>query len=151
MAGARTALGQGLSTGTAAPAATAVVTASGATPIASVGEAKGATSSAKPGDDVHSSANRAPVSAGTVAPASEMELLRDARLVLRQSPSRALELTDEHARLYPQGKMTQERELLAVSALVALGRRTAALSRAASFERQFPTSPYRKQLGDLLR
>lgn len=80
-----------------------------------------------------------------------MELLRDARLVLRQSPSRALELTDEHARLYPQGKMTQERELLAVSALVALGRRTAALSRAASFERQFPTSPYRKQLGDLLR
>ena len=80
-----------------------------------------------------------------------MALLRDARLMLHQSPASALELTDEHARLYPQGQMTQERELIAVSALVALGHRTAALARAASFERQYPTSPYRKQLGELLR
>jgi hypothetical protein len=93
----------------------------------------------------------APASAGALAPPSEMELLRDARLALRQSPARALELTDEHGRLYPQGKMTQEREVIAVSALVALGRRAGALSRAASFERQYPTSPYRKQIGDLLR
>jgi hypothetical protein len=88
---------------------------------------------------------------GSAAVPSELELLRDARLLLRQSPARALELTDEHGRLYPQGKMTQERELIAVSALVALGRRAGALSRAASFERQYPTSPYRKQMGDLLR
>jgi len=47
--------------------------------------------------------------------------------------------------------MAQERELIAVSALVALGRRTAALSRTSNFERLYPTSPYRKQLGDLLR
>jgi hypothetical protein len=92
----------------------------------------------------------APASGGTAAPPSEMALLRDARLTLHQSPASALELTEEHARLYPQGQMTQERELIAVSALVALGRRTAALARAASFERQYPTSPYRKQLGELL-
>ena len=96
-------------------------------------------------------ASSAPVLGGTAAPPSEMALLRDARLALRQSPSSALGLTDEHARLYPQGQMTQERELIAVSALVALGHRTAALARAASFERQYPTSPYRKQLGELLR
>jgi hypothetical protein len=78
-------------------------------------------------------------------------LLRDARLALRQSPARALQLTDEHARLYPRGKLTQERELIAVSALVGLGRRTAALSRAANFERLYPSSPYRKQMGDLLQ
>lgn len=82
---------------------------------------------------------------------SEIELLRDARLALRQSPATALAITEQHGRLYPQGKLSQERELMAISALVALGRRTAALSRAASFERVFPASPYRKQLGELLQ
>jgi hypothetical protein len=93
----------------------------------------------------------APPATGGTPALSEIELLRDARLALRQSPARALELTDEHARQYPRGKLTQERELIAVSALVALGRRTAAMSRAAHFERLNPTSPYRKQMGDLLR
>lgn len=93
----------------------------------------------------------APLSVGPAVPASELELLRDARLALRQSPARALQLTEEHARSYPRGKMTQERELIAVSALVALGRRAAALSRAANFERLYPTSPYRKQMNDLLK
>lgn len=82
---------------------------------------------------------------------SEIELLRDARLALRQSPSAALALAEQHARLYPQGKLSQERELIAISALVASGRRTAALSRGARFEQAFPTSPYRKQLGELLK
>jgi hypothetical protein len=45
----------------------------------------------------------------------------------------------------------QERELIAISVLVAMGRRTAALSRAARFEQAFPQSPYRKQLAELLR
>ncbi|HVY25843.1 MAG TPA: hypothetical protein VHB79_04800 [Polyangiaceae bacterium] len=98
-----------------------------------------------------SSASASAPSPVATQPATELELLRDARFALRQSPARALQLTDEHARAYPQGKMTQERELIAVSALVALGRRTAALSRAASFERLYPKSPYRKQMGDLLR
>jgi hypothetical protein len=101
--------------------------------------------------DTRDEVDHAPTSPPVTAAPSELELLRDARLTLRQSPARALELTGEHARLYPQGKMTQERELIAVSALVLLGRRTAALSRAAAFERQYPASPYRKQLSDLLR
>lgn len=82
---------------------------------------------------------------------SEIELLREARLSLRSSPARALELSEQHARSYPAGKLVQERELLAITALVSLGRRTAALSRAARFEQNFPTSPYRKQLGALLK
>lgn len=86
----------------------------------------------------------------TAAP-SEIELLRDARFALKQSPARALELTDQHARLYPGGKLTQERELIAITALVSLGRRTAALSRGAGFERAFPRSPYIEQLNELLR
>jgi hypothetical protein len=82
---------------------------------------------------------------------SEIELLREARLALRSTPARALAVTEEHGRLYPQGKLTQERELIAISALSALGRRTAALSRVAAFERAFPGSPYRKQMAELLR
>ena len=92
-----------------------------------------------------------PNEASAVGGPTEIELLRDARLALRQSPARALELAEQHARLYPGGKLTQERELMAVSALVALGRRTAALARAERFDAAFPTSPYRKQIADLLR
>jgi hypothetical protein len=82
---------------------------------------------------------------------TEIELLRDARLALKQSPARALELAESHARAYPGGKLSQERELMAITALVSLGRRTAALARASRFEQTFPQSPYRKQIGELLR
>ena len=88
---------------------------------------------------------------GTIAAPSELELLRGARLSLKGSPGEALRLAEEHRSRYPSGKLTQERELIAISALVALGHRTAALSRAAGFERAFPTSPYRKQIGELLQ
>jgi hypothetical protein len=93
----------------------------------------------------------APGSSSVPGSPSEIELLRDARLALRQSPGAALAFAEQHARLYPQGKLTQERELIAISALVASGRRTAALSRGARFEQAFPTSPYRKQVGELLK
>lgn len=82
---------------------------------------------------------------------SEIELLRDARLALKQAPARALELVEAHARAYPGGKLTQERELIGISALVALGRHTAALSRGARFQHDFPSSPYRDQVEQLLR
>jgi len=82
---------------------------------------------------------------------TEIELLRDARLALKQSPARALELADSHARAFPGGRLVQERELIAISALVALGRRAGALSRANRFAEAFPDSPYRKQIGELLR
>jgi hypothetical protein len=97
------------------------------------------------------SSGRTEPAAGQAAAPSEIELLRDARFALKQSPARALELTDQHARLYPAGKLMQERELIAITALVSLGRRTAALSRGASFERAFPRSPYTEQLNELLR
>ncbi len=82
---------------------------------------------------------------------TEIGLLREARLALKRSPATALELTEQHTHTYPSGKLVQERELIAVSALIALGRRTAALGRAARFEQAFPQSPYRKQLAELLR
>ncbi|HYP76320.1 MAG TPA: hypothetical protein VER12_10205 [Polyangiaceae bacterium] len=82
---------------------------------------------------------------------SELTLLRDARLSLRTSPAQALALTEQHRQLYPRGAMAQERELIAISALASLGRHAAALSRVADFERDFPNSPYRKQVTQLAR
>ena len=90
-------------------------------------------------------------STSTADTPSELELLRGARLALKSSPAEALRLAEQHRSSYPTGKLSQERELIAISALAALGRRTAALVRAASFERAFPTSPYRKQIGELLQ
>ena len=86
---------------------------------------------------------------GARAQPSELELLRDARLALQSSPALALGLTDQHSALYPRGAMAQERELIAISALSRLGRHAAVLSRARSFEHDFPGSPYRKQIAQL--
>ena len=97
------------------------------------------------------SPSTSPTPDGAALAPTEIELLRDARLALKQSPGRALELTESHARAFPAGKLAQERELIAISALVALGRRTAALSRANRFAQAFPESPYRRQIGELLR
>jgi hypothetical protein len=49
----------------------------------------------------------------------------------------------EEARFrFPSGVVPQEREALAVEALVRLGRHTAAAARAAAFERDYPNSPH---------
>ncbi|MES1185887.1 MAG: hypothetical protein ABUL60_18890 [Myxococcales bacterium] len=107
--------------------------------------------SRKSGQLVQPSPNESETRPGAASVPSELELLRAARLALKSSPTEALRLAEEHRSDYPSGKLTQERELIAISALVALGRRTSALSRAAGFERAFPTSPYRKQIGELLQ
>lgn len=96
-----------------------------------------------------------PISSGpessSVARPSELGLLRDARLALHSSPAQALALTEQHRMLYPRGAMAQERELIAISALASMGRRSAALSRVAEFERAFPNSPYHNQVTQLAR
>lgn len=87
--------------------------------------------------------------ANPVGRPTELVLLRDARLALPTSAALALELTEQHRSLYPRGLMAQERELIAISALARLGRRAAVLARAAQFSRDFPGSPYRKQITEL--
>jgi hypothetical protein len=84
-----------------------------------------------------------------VARPTELALLRDARLALSSNPNEALALTEQHRALFAHGAMVQERELIAISALARLGRHTAVLTRAAQFERNFPSSPYRKQVSAL--
>jgi hypothetical protein len=78
----------------------------------------------------------------TASPPGETALLRDARLALNGEPARALALTEQHRRDYPSGGFTQEREVIAITALARLGRTSEARSRADRFRSAYPTSPY---------
>jgi hypothetical protein len=78
--------------------------------------------------------------------ADEYRLLRAARQSLSDRPARALELTDEHAHRFANGMLTQEREAIAVEALVKLGREGSARTRAQAFFVSYPSSPYRHRV-----
>ena len=80
---------------------------------------------------------------------TEVHLLQRAQSALGASSSAALALTDEHARRFPGGALAQEREFIAVSALLALGRAPEARSRAARLLERFPASAYRGRLESL--
>lgn len=69
----------------------------------------------------------------------ERSLLDVARSALaRGEAAEALDAVDRHARDYPDGALVEEREALAIKALMALGRRDEARERAARFELRFP-------------
>lgn len=70
---------------------------------------------------------------------AERSLLDIARAALaRGEGAEALAAVDRHGREYPDGALVEEREALAIKALVALGRRDEARARAARFEQHFP-------------
>jgi outer membrane protein assembly factor BamD (BamD/ComL family) len=52
----------------------------------------------------------------------------------------ALEALEHHASRYPDGRLAEEREVLAIQALVGAGRRDEARARAERFRRQHPHS-----------
>jgi hypothetical protein len=135
----------------------AVATSSASPPSASSATAQSAPRAAAAASSVESvrssltpdHASPESVGPGVVARPTEIALLRDARLALSGNPSEALALAEQHRTLFPHGAMVQERELIAISALARLNRHTAVLVRAAQFERDFPNSPYRKQVSAL--
>jgi hypothetical protein len=67
-------------------------------------------------------------------------LLEQARAALNSSPAQALRLAQQHAQQFPHGLLTQEREVIAISALRRLGRTTEAEARAARFDARYPHS-----------
>lgn len=81
------------------------------------------------------------------APAtSEAALLERARRALSTAPRTALALTEEHRQKFPQGVLTQEREVIAIEALRRLGRGGEASDRAGDFQKEFPDSPHRARV-----
>jgi hypothetical protein len=83
------------------------------------------------------------------APETEVALLSRAQEALARDPARALELVGEHERRFDTGLLVQEREVIAVEALVKLGRTSEAATRAAAFHTRFPRSAHGRRV-DLL-
>ncbi|MFO0661560.1 MAG: hypothetical protein U0165_17265 [Polyangiaceae bacterium] len=72
--------------------------------------------------------------------ADEARALERAEELLRKDPSAALEAADAHAKQQPSGELAQEREIVAIEALVRLGRRAEASARVDAFAAKFPSS-----------
>lgn len=88
----------------------------------------------------HASAQAASSSSSSSL-AAERALLDDARGALGSGDAaRALGLLDDHARRFPRGQLGEEREALAIQALVALGRTDEARARAVRFKAASPNS-----------
>ncbi|HEX4339098.1 MAG TPA: hypothetical protein VH062_24490 [Polyangiaceae bacterium] len=83
-------------------------------------------------------------------PENETALLERAHHALGSSPARALALTEEHRRAYPAGVLGQESDLIAIEALVALGRDGDARSAAARFRTRYPSSAHLRRIDRLL-
>jgi hypothetical protein len=75
-------------------------------------------------------------------PESEVSLLQRASDAVAAAPELALQLTDEDARDHPAGALAQEREFIAIQALLRLGKRSEARVRAHQFLRDFPRSAH---------
>jgi hypothetical protein len=85
----------------------------------------------------------APRRAAPSALDAESALLKRARERLEHGqPKAALDDVSLLASRFPHGELAQERDLVAIKALLALGQRDAAASRAADFLRLHPVSPY---------
>ncbi|MEO7035263.1 MAG: hypothetical protein ABI548_15180 [Polyangiaceae bacterium] len=55
-------------------------------------------------------------------------------------PRQALAVTEQHRQQFPQGRLTEEREALAIRALLSLGRAADARARAQTFRSRYPNS-----------
>jgi hypothetical protein len=80
----------------------------------------------------------------------EFSLLERANRALAKSPALALSLTDEHAQRFPKSEMGQEREVIAITALVDLGQRSEAQKRAGRFSREHAGSVYQGRIDKAL-
>jgi hypothetical protein len=100
--------------------------------------------------------NEPPVVSPTMAPSpvspvdTEFSLVEQAQRALAADPGRALDLTDRDARLYPSGALAQEREVIAIQALLGLGRADEARARGARFSQAFAGSAYAPRIAQLL-
>jgi hypothetical protein len=82
------------------------------------------------------------VAASASDPDAEVGLLQRAQDALSSDPARSLALASEHARRFPKGMLAEEREVLAIEALMKLGRSDEANARASRFRATYPSSTH---------
>jgi hypothetical protein len=83
-------------------------------------------------------------------PTAEVKLLERAQDALRSRPADALALCTEHERRFPHGMLAQEREVIAIEALVKEGRMPDATARADRFAATHPSSTHQRRIDALL-
>jgi len=83
-------------------------------------------------------------------PTAELTLLRRARSHVRSAPARALALVAEHEQRFASGVLAEEREVIAIEALLLSGERAAAEARAAAFTARYPQSAHLRRVRVLL-
>jgi hypothetical protein len=81
-------------------------------------------------------------------PLGEAALLEQARRALNGSPSSALQLANQHRARFPNGVLTQEREVIAIEALRRLHRSSEAEQRAGGFSKAFPGSAHQRMVDE---
>lgn len=97
-----------------------------------------------------STVQKAPVATPVVDEAAETKLLGDAQSSVKSDPAAALRACNEHAKRFPGGSLAQEREALAIEALVRLGRKGEAEQRLTRFRANYPSSGHLRKLEGLL-
>jgi hypothetical protein len=133
---------------TATPTATATATAT-ATPAATPPATAIATASV---DSLPNAPSVSSSSPDNRSLAAERALLDVARTALANGdPDRALQATLRHERSYPSGALVEEREAIAIKALVAAGRKDEARARGARFLERFPSGLMRPAVEGALR
>jgi hypothetical protein len=80
----------------------------------------------------------------------EMDLLARAVASLASDPAKALAIAGDLERAYPDGMLQQERDVIAIKALVKLGDVERARSRLDQFRSRYPTSIHAAQLQSLV-
>lgn len=85
-----------------------------------------------------------------IDPEAEMQLIRRAQDALATSPRTALARAEEHRRRFGEGTLAQEREVVAIDALVREGREPEARERADAFHRRWPRSAHRRRIDVLV-
>jgi len=81
---------------------------------------------------------------------SEVELLRRARTALASRPREAFALTEQHREHYPRGVFAQERDALAIEALLRAGDTDTARGLAQRFVSAHPSSPHAHRFRETL-
>jgi hypothetical protein len=80
----------------------------------------------------------------------EAALVQSAERLLASDPAGALRLTEERRRRFPRGALDQEAEVVAIDALLRLGRRPEASARAHAFESAHAASLHARRIKRLL-
>lgn len=83
-------------------------------------------------------------------PRAELLLLKQARADVRSNPERALRRAAEHASRFAHGAFAEEREVIAIEALLVLQRHAEARQRGAAFFGRFPDSAHGRRVRRLL-